>query len=106
MNLSHIRESSREFHVLQTTGRLQTASILLRAGKATSDKPEIHEDSDQMVLVLEGRLLAIIGSERQTIEPGESVIVPAGTPHRFCNESGERAFAFTVYGPPAYPEDE
>jgi mannose-6-phosphate isomerase-like protein (cupin superfamily) len=106
MNLAHIRESSRDFHLLQTTDRLQTATMLLKPGEATSDKLEVHDDSDQIVLLLEGRLLAILGGEQKIIEPGESIIVPAGTPHRFCNESDERAFAFTVYGPPAYPEEE
>lgn len=102
MNLANIHESAEAFHLLETTGRTQTATMTLAPGAATSDKPEFHPHSDQVVLVLEGALVAEVGNERATITRGESLIVPAAVGHRFVNEGGDRVFAFTVYGPPAY----
>jgi hypothetical protein len=37
MNINDIHESSDDFHILETTGRTQTATITLKAGEATSD---------------------------------------------------------------------
>ena len=106
MNIANIRESARDFHILQTTSRLQTATMLLQHGEETSDKLEVHPDSDQMVLLLEGELIAVVGAEKQPLGTGQSLIVPAGTPHRFYNATDATAVAITVYGPPAYPDGE
>ncbi len=106
MNIVNIHESAEEFHLLETTGRTQTATMQLAPGAATSDKAEFHPHSDQVVLVLEGELVAEVGEERATLQRGQCVIVPAAVGHRFHNEGGERVFAFTVYGPPAYQTDD
>lgn len=106
MNTSSIRESTEEFHLLVTTGRTQTATMTLVAGASTSDEPNTHPHSDQVVLILEGEVRAEIGEERTTLSKDQCVTVPAGVPHRFINEGRKTAFAFTVYGPPAYPTDD
>ncbi|MGV3662289.1 MAG: cupin domain-containing protein [Prosthecobacter sp.] len=106
MNIASIRESSEEFHLLETTGRTQTATMTLKPGAATSDELEIHPHSDQVVLLIEGTLVAEAGDERITLGSDQSIIIPAGVKHRFINEGKEAAFAFTVYGPPAYQTDD
>lgn len=106
MNIASIRESGEEFHLLETTGRTQTATMTLKPGAATSDELEVHPHSDQVVLMIEGTLIAEAGDERATLGPDQSIIIPAGVKHRFVNEAKETAFAFTVYGPPAYQTDD
>ncbi len=106
MNIADIRTSPDEFHLLITTGRSQTATMTLAPGSASSDEPSIHPHSDQVVLILEGEVQAEVGEERTTLGKDQCVTVPAGVPHRFTNEGRETAFAFTVYGPPAYPTDD
>ncbi len=106
MNIASIRESLEEFHLLETTGRTQTATMTLKPGAATSDELEVHPHSDQVVLLLEGTLIAEAGGERATLTRDQSIIIPAGVRHRFINETKETAFAFTVYGPPAYQTDD
>jgi mannose-6-phosphate isomerase-like protein (cupin superfamily) len=106
MNLTNVYESSEEFHLLETTGRTQTATMTLGPGKATSDRFEAHPHSDQTVLVLEGELIAEVGGERSKVMTGQSVIVPAAVKHRFVNEGENTAFAFTIYAPPAYQTDD
>lgn len=102
MNITSIRESAEEFHILETTGRSQTATMTLKPGAATSDELSVHPHSDQVVLLLEGALIAETGDERTTLSRDQSIVIPAGVKHRFINEGRDTAFAFTVYGPPAY----
>lgn len=102
MNIANIHESSEDFHLLETTGRTQTASISLKPGEATSDGFNHHPHSDQTVLVLEGEFVAEVGGETETLKQGQSLIIPAGVEHRLRNDAKEPAFAFTVYAPPAY----
>ena len=106
MNIVRINESHEDFHLLQTTGRTQTASITLKSGEATSEEFNHHPHSDQTIVVLEGELVAEVGKEREVIREGQSLIIPAGMGHRLRNEAEETAFAFTIYSPPAYEVDD
>ena len=106
MNIKNIRESAEEFHLLVTTGRSQTATMTLPPGGSTSDEPNTHPHSDQVVLILEGQAVAEVGDERITLKKDGVITIPAGVPHRFINTGNEALFAFTVYGPPAYPTDD
>ena len=106
MNIANIQESEEDFHILETTGRTQTATMRLKHGDATSDELEAHPHSDQTVVVLEGEFVAEVGGERTTLRQGQSLIIPAGVKHRFHNDADKPAFAFTVYAPPAYQTDD
>jgi len=106
MNIANIRESTEEFHLIETTGRTQTATMTLKPGAASSDELEVHPHSDQVLLVLEGVVVAEVEDERTTLQRDDSIIIPADVKHRFINEGSETVFAFTVYGPPAYQTDD
>jgi mannose-6-phosphate isomerase-like protein (cupin superfamily) len=106
MNIANILESKEDFHILETTGRTQTATMRLEPGASTSDTLEAHPHSDQTVVVLEGEFVAEVGEETTTLSHGQSLIIPAGIKHRFRNDAKGAAFAFTVYAPPAYQTDD
>lgn len=106
MNISDILGSSKDFHILETTGRSQSATMTLRPGQATAENLEAHPHSDQTVVVLQGEFVAEVGSEEATLHAGQSLIIPAGVKHRFSNNSEGPAMAFTVYSPPAYRTDD
>ncbi len=76
--------------------------MTLQAGEASSEGPSAHSESDQVLLVLEGELVAEIGSAQAVLRKGDSVTVPAATPHKFSNKGQERVVTFNVYAPPAY----
>jgi len=62
-----------------------------------------HEKSDQVVLVLEGEVEAEVGKVKRTLMKGDTLIIPAGTPHRLNNLSRKTpALTFNVYTPPEY----
>jgi mannose-6-phosphate isomerase-like protein (cupin superfamily) len=103
MEARNIGEAKEWFEVLQTHERTQTAMMTLAPGDATGDKAESHSRSDQVLLVLEGRLQGEVGGERPLLHEGDVLIIPAGVKHRFVNPGREPAVTFNVYAPPAYP---
>ena len=106
MNLSTIHDKDSFFQVLQTSRKTQTATMTLAPGKSSGPKGNEHPKSEQVLLVLEGELLAEIGKEKTTLRKGDVVIVPAKVAHRFTNKAASPAKTFNVYAPPAYDEDE
>ena len=103
MKLSNIAKAKEWFEVLQTGERSQMAMMTLKAGDATGDKAEAHENSDQVLLMLEGELSGEVGDERSKLMKGDVIIIPAGVKHRFVNRGDKPAVTFNVYSPPAYP---
>ncbi len=62
----------------------------------------IHTNTEEAMFVLEGTLDAVVGRERMTIGPGDTVLAPAGTTHGFVNRSNEPArilFIFPIHAP-------
>jgi mannose-6-phosphate isomerase-like protein (cupin superfamily) len=78
----------------------------LGQGQATGGKPEAHEKSDQVILLVTGELSAESGGKRSRMKAGDVVIVPPRAKHRFTNSGEEPAVTFNVYSPPEYPVDE
>jgi len=103
MNVTNIGRATDWFQVLQTTSRSQTAMMTLEPGAATGEKAEAHNDSDQVLLVLEGELIGEVGDQRPRLKKGDVIVIEAGTKHRFANASDKPAVTFNVYSPPAYP---
>ena len=106
MNVVDISGVRKDFKILQTTSRVQTAVMRLKAGEASGPEKETHEGSDQVVLVLEGDLVAQLEDEEdRSLSPGSSLIIPADTPHRPLNPGKTEVLVYTCYAPPAYTED-
>jgi len=91
------------FKVLQTTQRSQTAVMTLGPGQSSGDEPETHASSDQVLLLIQGKLSAQIGGKRSRMRSGDVVIVPPQVKHRFTNRDDQPAVTFSVYSPPEYP---
>ena len=80
--------------------------MVLTKGGQSSEEMNVHQSSDQVLLVVEGKLEAEIGGQKRIMVKGDSCIVLAGTPHRFENCGDNRAVTFNVYSPPEYAPDE
>ena len=103
MDVSNIQEATDWFEVLQTTERSQTAMMTLQPGDETGATAEAHEKSDQVLLMLDGELNGEVGEDRPRLKKGDTIVIPAGTKHRFTNRGSKSAVTFNVYSPPAYP---
>lgn len=55
----------------------------------------VHPNQDELFEIVSGTMTVRAGRERLTLEAGESILVAAGTPHRFWNR-GEEALRFRV----------
>lgn len=103
MFLTNLNAAREWFEVLQTTGRSQTAVMNLAPGQASGDEPQAHPESDQVLIVLDGEVLAEVADEKARMRAGDVVVVPAGVHHRFENIADIPARTVSVYAPPAYP---
>jgi mannose-6-phosphate isomerase-like protein (cupin superfamily) len=77
-----------------------------RPRSITGEHAESHDKSEQLLLLLEGRLRADIGGKILAMNMGDVVIIPPRVKHKFTNPGDTRAVTFNVYCPSEYPLDE
>jgi Mannose-6-phosphate isomerase len=106
MKVRNVRDTTSWFEVLQTTKRTQTAMMTLKPGKSSGSRPEGHEQSDQVLLVLQGAVEGEISDRKITLGEGDVIVIPAGTKHKFTNQGLVDAVTFNTYSPPEYEADE
>jgi mannose-6-phosphate isomerase-like protein (cupin superfamily) len=63
----------------------------------------VHRSGDEGFVVVRGRLDVVVGPDRLRLEPGEFVVVPAGTPHTFATV-GDEPVSVAVAMTPAIDE--
>ena len=56
----------------------------------------LHEEVDEVIVVIEGTLDVQIGDERHTVGPNQTISIPVGTPHAFTviSKEGARIIGF------------
>lgn len=65
------------------------------------DRIPLHEHTVEEVFFLdEGTIEVTLGGERQTVEPGAVIFIPAGVPHGFRNVGEEIARVHAVFPSP------
>ena len=87
--------------VLFTAGKGQLVLMSLLPGEEIG--AETH-DGDQVLYIVDGEGLAVIDGEKQEIEKGSIVFVPAGALHNIVNTDDEAMKLFTVYAPPQHAD--
>ena len=102
----NIYEASSWFEVLQTTDKSQIAVMTLKPGASTGEKPESHEESQQILLLIDGELIGELDGECKDVKAGDTLIIPPKVKHKFTNRGKKSAMTFNVYCPPEYPPDE
>ena len=98
---SEIREL---MHPAVQGNRLQSlAEATIPAGAATL--PHFHHASEELYHVTHGHGEMRLGEERLTIAPGDTVLIPPGTPHCVVN-TGEVPLRMLCCCSPAYSHDD
>jgi mannose-6-phosphate isomerase-like protein (cupin superfamily) len=93
------RENADFRRVLNTTERSQLVLMSVPAGGEIGQ--ETHEDTDQILVFVKGGGEAVFGGvDRRPVNPGDVVVVPAGTQHNFIANGAEPLKLFTIYTPP------
>ncbi len=62
--------------------------------------PHAHDEFDEAIYVLSGRLLVLGNDEPQEAAPGSMFVAPRGHRHGFSNPSGEPARVLGLWAPP------
>jgi quercetin dioxygenase-like cupin family protein len=77
---------------IKTSEETNGEYTLMEIDLGKSDGPPLHYHNafSEKFQVQEGVLYIQVGKDKQILKVGESVIVPAGTPHRFYNETDDR----------------
>lgn len=94
------RENQAFRRVVDTGRHQQVVVMTLPPGEAIG--LEVHEDIDQVFLVVEGAGRAIIGERSMSIGEHDLVFVTAGTRHDIVNRATTPLRLITVYAPPAH----
>jgi mannose-6-phosphate isomerase-like protein (cupin superfamily) len=87
--------------VLWTGDNSQLVLMTIPPGQEIGE--EVHEHNDQILSFVSGVAEAVVDGERKTVEPGDLVVVPAGTRHNFVNAGPNPLVLYTVYAPPEHP---
>src|SRR4030065_1773235 len=75
--------------VLFTGTHCQLVVMCLQGGEEIGN--EVHPDVDQFFRIELGSATFVFnGTEKHTVESGEAVLVPAGTPHNVINASSTK----------------
>lgn len=92
---------------LWTGEHMQVTAMLIPAGAGTST--EMHEKSDQLITVMDGRCLLQIGRSEMRLSPlgelrpGDSAIIPAGYWHSLTSRGSTPLRIISVYSPAHHP---
>jgi len=62
-------------------------------------KPHVHEGSDKVYAVLEGKVEMRVGAETGTVSQGEAALAPSGKEHAVANRSGAPAALLVFLAP-------
>jgi transcriptional regulator with XRE-family HTH domain len=81
---------------------LEVVAAAFDPGGSTGDEPYTHGDSEELLLVLAGRVQLQLGGELIELATGDSVNYRSSTPHRVGNTGDEPAEVLFVISPPSY----
>lgn len=76
-------------------------AVLAYEGRARGGPPlHLHHDQDEVFIVQEGRYQFQCGHERMELAAGDTIFLPRGVPHTFCqtSERGRLLYMFTPAG--------
>jgi len=97
------RRGGQESYLLLTTGRFGSRglSVTWVEGAPGSEQPRhVHEESEQVYIIVRGRGLMKAGTEQQSVSAGTLVFIPPGTPHAIENTGDEPLVFVSAASPP------
>lgn len=93
------RTTEREFEG-QSLG---TGVSVIRVDAAPGRGPRLHRHPyEETFVVLEGEVTFTAGDDRVSAAAGESIVVPAGTPHGFVNSGDDRLRMVAIHVSPRF----
>ena len=82
--------------------RLEVLETVLDPGATSGDESYEHPGDEEMVVVLEGRLLMWLADQRYDMDQGDAITFPCRTPHRWSNPTDNPVRLLWVITPARY----
>jgi mannose-6-phosphate isomerase-like protein (cupin superfamily) len=92
----------RGFHVVLGNRRVQAAQMVIEPGDSEGGPRNRHQGSDQWLLVMAGRGVAIIGGKRYVLKPHMLLLIEHGEQHEIRNSGQTPLKTLNFYSPPGY----
>ncbi|SNW62004.1 Mannose-6-phosphate isomerase (Cupin domain) [Orpheovirus IHUMI-LCC2] len=90
--------------VISTTSTLQITTMVIDIGGEIGW--EIHPNTDQMIYVIEGTALGMIGDNDFNLYTGSMLVIPRGSNHNVTNVGNNVLKLMSVYSNQLHPVDE
>jgi quercetin dioxygenase-like cupin family protein len=103
---SEIRGIDEAFKVISHGKETQVAMMTILPDNDSGEYGNDHPQSDQVLLVLEGRGHALIEGKTHEIEEGDVLHIQAGEKHQIKADGANALRTINVYAPKAYSDDE
>ena len=101
IDVFELARASGDFRREVVTGpRSQVVVMTLHPGEEIGE--EVHDDADQILLVVEGEAEAMLGGEAVRVAADHLVLVPAGTRHNVVASGAGTLRLVSVYTPPEH----
>jgi len=91
-----------EFEVLTQTARCQLASMVLQPGESSGEYGNEHPQSDQIMVVVEGKAIALVEGEETRLTEDDVIVIEAGEKHQIRCDGDIALRTLNFYSPPAY----
>ena len=98
-SIRKLARENKDFRREAVTGtHSQLVLMSLRPGEDIGD--EVHDDTDQIFVVVKGEGEAVLGGASRPLRKGELLMVAAGTRHNIRNTGDKRLRLVSIYSPP------
>jgi transcriptional regulator with XRE-family HTH domain len=81
---------------------LEVVAAEFDPGGSTGDEPYTHGDSEELLVVVRGRVHLQLADDVHDLDTGDSVQYRSSTPHRVSNPGADPAEVLFVISPPSY----
>lgn len=88
--------------VVANSKHTQVVVMSINAGEDIGK--EVHTDNDQVLYLVSGKGTVFLAGEESEFNPGDCVLVPAGTEHNFTTMGSEPMKIITTYSPPHHAD--
>ncbi len=108
VDMEHVSDCNANYRTALWTGKyLQTTLMNIIVGGDIG--LEVHEDTDQYIMVVDGYGITIMGENannltyKKSLQSGYGVYVPAGYYHNIINTGNQPLKLISTYAPPEHP---
>lgn len=102
-NLESIAKNNSNFRTVLATSQ-HTQVVVMSVNPGEDIGKEIHTKEDQVLYLISGKGVVYLNGIETDFNPGDCVLVSAGTEHNFTTLGDEPMKIITTYSPPHHPD--